>query len=220
MASSVFHKPSKILTELNSNALMAEWSSRHHVDNVFENRFQLYDYVNSTMLGSESIDYLEFGVFEGQSLFKWSDINNNTDSRLYGFDSFEGLPEQQDDGVFRKVAENHFNVDGRVPQTDDKRIHFIKGYFQNVLQQFLSEFTPGNRLVVHNDSDLYSSTLYSLTMLDSILEGGSILIFDEFYSSSYEFQAFMDYTKSYLREYELIATVGNFPYMQCAILIK
>jgi hypothetical protein len=35
--------------------------------------------------------------------------------------------------------------------------------------------------VIHNDSDLYSSTLYALTMMDRIVPLDAIVIFDEFW---------------------------------------
>ncbi|HYQ71050.1 MAG TPA: TylF/MycF/NovP-related O-methyltransferase [Gammaproteobacteria bacterium] len=218
MSSLLLRKPSKILREINSNALMVEWSSQHVAERIFTDRFEMYEYINSSVLHSEIIDYLEFGVFQGESLFKWADINNNSSSRFYGFDSFEGLPEIWD-GVTVSKRERHFDVGGVIPQTNDHRIHFIKGLFQDTLQNFLSGYEPGGRVIVHNDSDLYSSTLYCLTMLDNILACGSLLIFDEFYSSSHEFQAFYDYATAYRRKYSVLAAVGKDPYKQVAIVL-
>ena len=45
--------------------------------------------------------FLEFGVFEGNSI---QTISKNTDNIVYGFDSFEGLPEKWRDGF-----ENNFH---------------------------------------------------------------------------------------------------------------
>jgi len=59
-----------------------------------------------------------------------------------------------------------------------------------------------------------------LTQLDALLVGGSLLIFDEFYSSSHEFQAFYDYTKSYLRRYRVLAAVGRDPCLKTAIYLE
>ena len=49
--------------------------------------------MQSKVLAEEPIDYLEFGVRYGDSLFKWSGLNAHPDSRFIGFDSFEGIPE-------------------------------------------------------------------------------------------------------------------------------
>ena len=219
ISSLILSKPSKVLCEINSNALMEAWSQRNSADTVFKHRFELYEYINSSVLSYESIDYLEFGVFQGKSISKWTEINKNGSSRFYGFDSFEGLPETWDGDLESKAAK-HFDVGGRIPKTDDVRLLFIKGLFQDTLPEFLASYTPRNRIVVHNDSDLYSSSLYCLTMLDSILVKGSILIFDEFYSSSHEFQAFIDYTRAYRKKYSVLASVGKNPYMQIAIMIE
>ena len=40
----------------------------------------------------EDLFYLEFGVFEGQSINYWRNLNSNLDSRFIGFDTFEGMP--------------------------------------------------------------------------------------------------------------------------------
>jgi len=216
MSSLVLGRPSRLLREINSNALMVEWSRQHVAERIFDDRFTMYEYVNSAELQSATIDYLEFGVFQGESLFKWAEINTDRNSRYYGFDSFEGLPETWD-GVSDSKLESHFDTGGNIPQTADSRIHFVKGLFQDTLRDFLASYMTAGRVVIHNDSDLYTSTLYCLTMLDSIIGSGSILIFDEFYSSSHEFQAFVDYTNAYRRKYSVLAAVGKDPYRQIAI---
>ena len=217
--SSLFlQKPSKLLREINSNALMVEWSRDNSTDIVLSTRYELYEYVNLSILKNEKIDYLEFGVFEGETIFKWAGLNKDSGSRFYGFDSFEGLPEVWD-GVLESKKTKHFDVGGNVPMSDDERIRFVKGWFQDTLKEFLRGFTPEGRLIIHNDSDLYSSTLYCLTMLDDILIKGSIIIFDEFYSSSHEFQAFADYTSAYQRKYSVLGSVDKDPYKQVAIMM-
>ena len=219
ISSLFFSRPSKILREINSNALMLEWSKQNITENIFNSIFELYEYINSSILHSDRIDFLEFGVFKGRSLFKWAEINKNIDSRFYGFDSFEGLPEVWN-CVSKPLPEKQFDVRGCAPETNDKRIQFIKGIFQDTLRTFLNNFTPKGRLVVHNDCDIYSSTLYCLTMLDEILVKGSILIFDEFYSSSHEFQAFFDYYRAYRKKVKVLASVGENPYAQIAIMLE
>jgi len=80
------------------------------------------------------------------------------------------------------VRKNHFDTNGQVPDIQDTRCRFIKGMFQDTLDNFLTDFTPREKFVVHNDSDLYSSTLFTLVKLHRILKKGAIIIFDEFSS--------------------------------------
>src|SRR5262245_22493960 len=55
-------------------------------------RFALYDLVSRELIGGQDFDYLEFGVFEGASIARVAQLNQGAGVRLFGFDSFEGLP--------------------------------------------------------------------------------------------------------------------------------
>ena len=110
-----------------------------------------------------------------------------------------------------------FSSDGRLPDVIDDRVDFVKGWFQHSLVPFLREFDSRSRMVIHHDADIYESTLYCLTQCDHLAVPGTILIFDEFYSSSHEYQAFIDYTRSYMRSYSVLAAVGSNPCEQIAI---
>lgn len=94
-------------------------------------------------------------------------------------------------------------TEGAMPQTDDQRITFVKGWYQNSVPPFLAGFTPRNRLVIHCDSDLYSSTLFALTSLNPIMPAGTIVMFDEFCNHE-EFRAFADYVSAYMRDFRAI----------------
>ena len=63
---------------------------------VFTNRFEMYDHINNVILANSAITFLEFGVFEGESIKYWSKLNTNQGSTLTGFDLFTGLPEAFD----------------------------------------------------------------------------------------------------------------------------
>lgn len=174
---------------------------------VFPSREQLYAHVNEVFFesGRTCMDFLEFGVFEGASLRSWSSLNQNPETRLWGFDSFEGLPEDWHAGK----GKGTFSTQGKVPELGDPRVQYVVGWFQQTLPQFLASFKPRDRLIIHNDSDLYSSTLYCLTMMDASVRPGTILIFDDFYDSMHQFRALMDYAAAYLRRFRLIATTRS-----------
>jgi hypothetical protein len=193
IAAAAFRGYSLRLDQINYNAALSQWL-RNHEMKIFATRRDLHQHVNEIIGGP--VDYLEFGVYQGDSIKMWTEINMQDQSRFFGFDSFEGLPEAWG----KSMRAGAFNVGGQVPKIDDHRVSFVKGWFNDTLVPFMSTFKPRSRLVVHNDSDLYSSTLYLLTKLDPVLVTGSVLIFDEFYSSLHEFRAFQDYISAYRRQ--------------------
>ena len=169
---------------------------------MFPSREDLYFHVNQAFFngGRVAMDFLEFGVFQGASLKTWSTLNHNPETRYWGFDSFEGLPEDWHAGKEKGT----FSTFGKAPSIDDSRVQLVVGWFQDTLPSFLASYKPRHRLVVHNDSDLYSSTLYCLTIMNSVLRSGTIVIFDDFYDSLHQYRALTDYCSAYLRSFKVI----------------
>lgn len=130
---------------------------------------------------------LEFGVFEGATLKIIAAAREGRD--VYGFDSFEGLPEDWRSG-FPKGA---FGVDG-LPAVPGAEL--IKGWFSDTLPMFLAE-QPGPVSFLHVDCDLYSSTVTVLDQVGPRLQPGSIVQFDEFFNfpawREHEFRAWQEY---------------------------
>ena len=84
------------------------------------------------------------------------------------------------------------------------------------LGRFYSIFAPRSRLVIHNDSDLFSPTLYTLATLDPILQPGSILIFDEFANPLHEWCAFSDLCVRLRQKCKVLGVLGDY-YTQVAM---
>ncbi|WP_157538456.1 MULTISPECIES: TylF/MycF/NovP-related O-methyltransferase [unclassified Nocardioides] len=185
---------------------------------AFTDRELMYDHLHAELIGDKAIDYLEFGVFEGRSVRHWADLNTNRDSRFFGFDSFEGLPEEWK-RFDRSIAAAHFDLQGVVPEIDDERVSFVAGWFQESVDPFLETFTPRHQMVVHIDADLYSSALYVLTRFNALLTPGTIVIFDEFSSALNEFRALEDYCSAYMREYDVLAHAWHY-FGQVAIQMR
>jgi methyltransferase family protein len=114
---------------------------------------------------------LEFGVYSGSTL---AVIAKGRDGDVYGFDSFEGLPEN-----WRSTfAAGTFAVDElpRVPGAE-----LVVGWFAETLPGFLEEH-PGPVALLHVDGDLYSSAKTVLDLCGPRLVEGSIVIFDEYFN--------------------------------------
>jgi len=182
---------------------------------IFETRFELYEYVQTQYLQKDPIDYLEFGVFEGLTIDFWRKLNQNPKSRFYGFDTFTGLPETWKNLVSDRPSST-WDCQGKMPEIDDQRVRFYKGLFQDTIDQFIRDYHPQDKIVIHNDSDLYSSSLYMLTRLHDFIKKDTIIIFDEFSNVMHEFRALEDYCAAYYRKYKVIAATKDF-YLQIAI---
>lgn len=180
-----------------------------------EKRNKLFQTVSDQEgLSGIPLRYFEFGVHEGASLKWWSDTNQNAASRFFGFDSFEGLPE---DWSTSKQA-GYFSTDLQTPKTDDARVEFVPGWFHRTLPLMLKWLETEDRAVIHMDADLYRSTIYPLCMIGSHLKDGDILVFDEFLDSSHEFRAFQDACAIFGWDFEILAATTG--YAQIAFKLK
>jgi O-methyltransferase len=218
LASAAVRNQAEFLNALGNNAQLHRWLKDQQPFQYFQSRYDLYADIQSKILTSAPIDYLEFGVRYGDSIFKWSTLNTHPDSRFVGFDSFEGLPEEWV-SVTGSAAKGALSVGGVVPETTDKRIRFIKGWFNETLRPFLRDFNPHSRLIIHNDADLFSSTLYTLATIDPFLQPGSILIFDEFANPLHEWKAFQDYVSAFQRSFKVLGAAGEY-YTQVAMELQ
>ena len=204
-------RPAIGLTAIASWFRFARWRRMHPVmrpaDGKRRSRVWLYQTViQKERLNDEPIDFWEFGVFRGESLFNWVNIISHPDSRFVGFDTFTGLPER-----WRATElEGAFNVYGKIPQTNDTRCGFEVGLFQETLLPFAKRHDFSRRLVIHLDADLYSSTLFVLTTLARYFKPGDIIFFDNFICSTDEFRAFEDFVNAFRMRYEVLGAVQEY----------
>ncbi len=179
----------------------------------YKRRYELYDFLYASDFASGPINYFEFGVRGGDSFRWWVNRNKDTETRFYGFDTFLGLPED-----WLQFKAGDMSTEGKLPDIQDPRVTFIKGLFQDTLPGFLKGFESSKRNVVLLDADLYTSTLYVLTMLNPILKAGDIICFDDFAVPADEFLAFSNYTAAYRRNLELIGAANNYSFT--AFMVK
>lgn len=167
------------------------------------NKVELYDLCAEQMRRSIG-SYLEFGVYTGWSMRQMVQRFINPDARFVGFDSFEGLPEQW---KANNMAAGHFSTGQIVPDIPDRRITYVRGWFQNTVSDFLQDNPPlRSPVLVHFDADLYSSTLFLMTTLWHFVPEYHFF-FDEFAAD--EIVAMYDFVTAYPVEFEFIASVED-----------
>jgi hypothetical protein len=193
-----------------SSLLNYLYTGRWMVDHGFVPRLQVDSRTEviaavAQPIADQEVLYLEFGVWKGESMNQWSCLLRNKESRLHGFDSFEGLPEAVDHHGASGVAfaKGDLSTQGELPATSDPRVRFFKGWFEDTLPSY--EFVDSPVLVVFLDADLYSSTKCVLTMLKKHIKIGAILYFDEFWERYHEQRAFEEFLADTGMKFDLIA---------------
>jgi len=144
-------------------------------------------------LGDDELgDYLEFGVYNGSTLAIVHDLlerRGRTSSRLFGFDSFEGLPSEAD------VDDNNIWMPGqyRCPEdfardfltkrgVDWERVALIKGWFSETCKPSTRARHQMKKAgIIMVDSDLYSSAIEALNFCEPLIGQHALIIFDEYY---------------------------------------
>jgi hypothetical protein len=154
-----------------------------------EKREAVWDRAIERVGKDQPILVLEFGVWEGYSLRYFAERFTHPQSRLYGFDSFEGLPED-----WGNKPTGTFSTAGAVPQIADPRVSFVKGWFQDTLPGFTQDASNFKGVLVHMDADLYSSTLFVLSQLWAKFDSFHV-VFDEFFG--HETRALYNFTQAF-----------------------
>ncbi len=146
-------------------------------------------------------DILEFGVFQGRSVAILASLF--PDRKIYGFDSFEGLPAQWTDNAGPGDA----STKGKLPSVKLDNVEYIKGWYKDSLPDFFETY-QGTAAVVHIDCDLYDSTREVLSNIKPYIIQGTILIFDDFVGfkdyKKHEFKAFNEFAKEHSVKFEII----------------
>jgi Macrocin-O-methyltransferase (TylF) len=155
-------------------------------------------------VANKRVLYMEFGVFDGRATRYWSMLLRHPESHLHGFDSFEGLPESWE-GTDRDKG--YFSTKGAIPQIDDVRVRFFKGWFQDTLPTY--EAPPHDVLIINLDADLYSSTAYVLSRLRDLIVPGTYIYFDEFNHRFHEMRAFDEFIRETGMKFLLVGATNT-----------
>jgi hypothetical protein len=150
---------------------------------------------------------LEFGVHHGKTVRQ---LRNTLPDhyKLFGFDSFTGLPE---DWTGTPEKKGSMSTNGVIPNIPG--VTFYKGWFTETIPVYKQN--AATIALLHVDCDLYSSTIDVLYGLRDYIAAGTVIVFDEWYynhkntpeNSLHEQKAFLEWAKefniSYI-EYDII----------------
>lgn len=151
-------------------------------------------------------DVFEFGVYTGRSLallqiaheeyLKESIHKINFSRDFIGFDSFKGMFKTNhprwEDGSFSTNHSWHPTMKIGEKVTKGKVMNFFKtlnmkpptiieGYFEKSVKEFLKKYSR-KAAIIHIDCDTYENTKLILENIKSILQEGTIIMFDDWFS--------------------------------------
>jgi len=117
---------------------------------------------------------LEFGVAEGTStgeLRSWL-----PDFKIYGFDSFRGLPEDWIDNGIEVALKGAFDRGGSAPSVSG--VEMVIGWFKDTVPEFAKQH-PEPVGLIHMDCDIYSGCKDALYNITNLIVKDTIIIFDD-----------------------------------------
>lgn len=155
---------------------------------------------------------LEFGVASGKSIkiLKKLVDDSRRNQQVFGFDSFEGLPEDWEGTIAKK---GDFSTNGEINRVDG--VFYFKGWFEDTVKLYLQDGKPISLL--HIDCDLYSSTKTVLDGLNHLILPKTVIVFDEWYynhldvpeNRQHEQRAFFEWVETFGREYKIFPEIES-----------
>lgn len=159
-------------------------------EDIERNRF-FYNAFRALTFNGIDGDYLEFGSHSGVTFgMAYHEAKQHQHgARLWAFDSFQGLPDQQEskdehpkwqEGRLHTSLERFHKICRRkgVPR---QAYEVVPGFYEDSLKKFGPNDAPANVALAYIDCDLYSSTKEVLAFLEPRLKHGMIIAFDDYY---------------------------------------
>lgn len=141
--------------------------------------------------GAESIgDYVEFGVYYGDSLicmYRVLEELGLDHVRLFGFDSFAGLPSLEAEDRKLPWGEGGFRMPFEATRKrlaneglDPARVTLVKGWFSDTLtRETREQYRIEKASVIMVDCDIYSATRDALAFSAPLIRERTLLFFDD-----------------------------------------
>jgi Macrocin-O-methyltransferase (TylF) len=153
---------------------------------------------------------MEFGVWKGMWINRFASW---TDRPVYGFDSFEGLPEP-----WTFVDRGFFAIQ-ELPKVRDN-VTLVKGWFDQTLPRFL-ETRPEPAAFLHIDCDVYSSTKTVLDLLKDRIVAGTTIVLDDFMMQPgwqrAEYRAWQEFVDAHQVEFDYL---GYQTGLACSVAVQ
>jgi predicted O-methyltransferase YrrM len=173
---------------------------------VFANQTELLTYAAG--LAGEGL-VLEFGVAQGGTINHLAKLFEPR--AVYGFDSFNGLPEAWSSYPVGAFAGEPLSI--------PHNVRLVRGLFDDTLDDFL-ELLPDPAAFVHVDCDLYRSTKTVLDKLERRLVPGTVIVFDEFHGypgwQEHEFKAWTEFVMRTGKGFQNVAQASM---QQCVVML-
>jgi O-methyltransferase len=173
-------------------------------------------------------DVCEFGVAQGKTSKLIGYIINNTEKKLFLFDSFKGLPkptkeDKLKDDIFNLKEIN--NYEGKMSHGKEKVLNEMKminfhkerlvineGFFYK--KNIINFNLPKNVVFAYLDYDFYQPTLDALNMLENIIVEKGIIIVDDydFFSTGVKtaVDSWIDKNKDVFKMQKIKTLISNF----------
>ncbi len=141
-------------------------------------------------------DYLEFGVFTGSSFChsircyrKTTYLRKSSQNmKFYGFDSFSGFGEIQQEDIHSFYTDENFETDKIAVEKRVNKVKqnlhasLIEGYFSDTLAKPASDYEIDKAAIIFVDSDTYASSKDALVFCNNLVQEGTYVILDDYYS--------------------------------------
>lgn len=165
-----------------------------HASGKYLGIYHSFEFINKYQ-HSRPGDYLEFGVYKGRAFieaYKKAEEMKFDNMRFFAFDSFEGLPELgKNDASFGhfyegqySYSENDFLNTIEQNSVDLSRVTTVPGFYDKSLKEKGLKEKLGIKFasVIWVDCDLYVSTKPVLEFITDIIDTGTIIVFDDWFS--------------------------------------
>ena len=131
-------------------------------------------------------DYCEFGCFTGASLTHSLRITSGKEffkkKIFYGFDSFEGFPEEAHKIYKSEDFSADYNEVKKIEKNSKGRCKIIKGFFEESLTNNLIKKNISKISLAFIDCDLALSSIPVFLFIKGRLVNGSFIIIDDYFN--------------------------------------